>query len=478
METRIEDSGVPLRPEPPTVHGPGTIHPCPVCGGDLEPATLGANWTCTSCQALYSSCFFCSLVSARHEASGRSCQNSGCSAHLKLVQQCSACQLWTLPDPPGAEGCLSPVCPSRGAVTLVHPAATTPLPNGTCVPVTIDILLDHIASQSHFEERYELGDRLFVGGMGEIWHAYDRVLGRHIAIKLAQPCLADNPLARGQFLKEAKVVGRLLHPNILPVFDLGVNRERRIYFTMRFVNGASLQSSLDAVAMGCATNLVDFPLKRVIGAFVRACHGVDFAHQHGVIHLDLKPQNVLVSGFHEVFVIDWGLAYIDGEDDTERLLDLYSGRCDTDFSTHCGRTSSGGRIIGTPGYMAPEQVSGDYRSFTPATDVFGLGGVLYFILYGHPPCRPPEVTDIFQALQLAREPQRPGKLRHGILPRGERVKKELRESIDALERICLKALERDPTNRFSSVEDLIIDLNDWLRQAAGSAFRSDPASLW
>src|SRR5262249_29467268 len=158
------------------------------------------------------------------------------------------------------------------------------------------------------------------------------------------------------------------------------------------------------------------------------------AHQNGVIHLDLKPHNILVSGFNEVFVIDWGLARVDEVDDTEELLDLYRERSNS-MNTSSNTGVFGGRVVGTPGYMAPEQAAGDYRLFDVRTDVFGLGGVLYFALYGQAPNQGNGIAEILAA---SSQSKRPGKLRQGILPRGQRVKKEVQDAIAALEAVCLK----------------------------------------
>jgi serine/threonine protein kinase len=187
----------------------------------------------------------------------------------------------------------------------VTPTGTGPMSDDDSARV--EQLLGHIAGQSHFEERYILLEELARGGMGQIHRAYDQILRREVAIKLMHERdggSSDSAAIRGQFLKEARVGGRLLHPNILAVFDLGVNRAGRMYYTMRLVDGASLQNCLDAVDKGVVTKLVSYPLRRIVEQFVGACQGVDYAHQQGVLHLDLKPLNILVSGFNEVFVID------------------------------------------------------------------------------------------------------------------------------------------------------------------------------
>jgi serine/threonine-protein kinase len=367
---------------------------------------------------------------------------------------------------------LDPLDPGATTPPLPHVAdTTTPAPTTEAqVPddeaAKVERLLGLIASQSHFEERYELHETLARGGMGQVIRAYDRILRREVAIKMMADSSSNHamtPAVRGQFLKEARVGGRLLHPNILAVFDLGVNRSNHIYYTMRLVEGASLQHCLDSVDKGVVTKLISYPLRKIVEAFVGACQGVDYAHQNGVIHLDLKPQNILVSGFQEVFVIDWGLARVDEVDDTDELVDLYRHGSSSGFSASM-TLAGGGRVVGTPGYMAPEQAQGNYHSFNPTTDVYGLGGILYFILYGKPPNQGGHLAETLAEVST---PKKKGRLRQGILPRGWRVKKEAQQAVQALEAVCLKALEIDQQNRYPDVEKLIADLNDWLSTTPG-----------
>lgn len=354
---------------------------------------------------------------------------------------------------------------SPGSTTSVKMATANEVPTQEDETTRVNTLLHQIASQSHFEERYDVRATLDVGGMGHILRAYDRILRREVAIKMMRDSDEDgvtSPAVRGQFLKEARIGGRLLHPNVLPVFDLGVNQSGQIYFTMRLVDGASLQHSLDALDKGVLTRLITFPLHKIVGAFVRACHGIDYAHQNQIIHLDIKPQNILVSGFSEVFVIDWGLARVDEFDDTEQLIDLYRGHPSNENTT--SRTFFNGPVVGTPAYMAPEQARGDSGSYNPSTDVFGLGGVLYFVLYGIPPNRG---DSAFSKLRESMVAKQPGKLRQGILPRGLRIQAAHQEAIHALESICLRALELDQEKRYPDVEKLIIELDDWLNTSSG-----------
>jgi serine/threonine-protein kinase len=447
---------------------------CPTCHVDLEPTTLGGEWFCPACSARFTPCFHCLAISSRVDGDRHTCLSSTCRAFQETVRQCSVCREWSLPDtdPERTARCANPACP---------PTMPATMPDQSCETLSlVDDLLERIAAQSHFEERYELGTQLFAGGMGEVWQAFDRVLCRTVAVKLARPEHADTPALRGQFLKEARVGGRLLHPNVLAVFDLGVNRRRQIYFTMRFVEGASLRRSLEAVTTASATNLVAFPLVRLVDVFLRACQGVDFAHQHGVIHLDLKPDNVLVSGFNEVFVIDWGLARVDDQDDTERLIDLYQGQ-EREILDYCTRevvAPSGGVVVGTPGYMAPEQFQGKTAQFGPRTDVYGLGGILYYLLYGRPPNQPEGGADLAAMMEEMQRPPRRGRLCPGILPKGRRVRAEVLAAVDVLEQVCLKALARNSGERFRSAEELIIEVNEWLADVRRKGLGTDGGSLW
>lgn len=457
---------------------------CPACRGAMEPGTLADSWHCPECGSDLMPCFACGSGSALRDGEVSRCLNSECPSAGAPFRRCGSCGAWSLddlmPDSGLTRRCHNPACgtteprehrevPLSGLGTTeprtAHPGSgPPPAHSGTATWEDavdadgdhLDQLLDGIASQSHFEDRYELRGLLGGGGMGEVHRAFDKILQREVAIKMMAAHVGGAPEVRGQFLKEARVGGRLLHPNVLAVFDVGVNRDRRIYYTMRLVDGASLHSCLQGIEKGVATKFISFPLIRVVEALLGACQGVDYAHQNGVIHLDLKPQNILVSGFEEVFVIDWGLARVDDVDDTERLVDLYRGAAPTTHDQHT--VAYGNRVVGTPAYMAPEQTEGRVGQFDARTDVYGLGGILYYILYNQPPNRGPTVDQMFLA---SRRPKVPGKLRQGILPRGERVRQKVLDAVEALAAICLKALDPDPSNRHADVEELIIELGEW-----------------
>jgi serine/threonine-protein kinase len=202
-----------------------------------------------------------------------------------------------------------------------------------------------------------MGEVLGRGGMGEVVLAHDEQIGREVALKRMR--WVDPSLdAETRFLREAKIQARLQHPGIVPVHELGVDADGRPYFTMKRLAGTTL------------FQLLGEPLQRLLRAFVDVCLAIEFAHEHGVIHRDIKPTNIMLGDFGEVYVLDWGVARVLDEDG--------SGHPSVrDIVTVEGETQVGA-VMGTPGYMAPEQALG--YGMTPAIDVYGLGCVLFEIL--------------------------------------------------------------------------------------------------
>jgi serine/threonine-protein kinase len=212
-------------------------------------------------------------------------------------------------------------------------------------------------------ERYELRDRIGKGGMGEVIAAFDAQIGREVAIKRMLVRNATD-YAMMRFFREASIQGRLDHPAIVPVYELGVDDDGRPFFAMKKLAGTTLKDLIRA----------DHLRQRLLRAFGDTCLAVEFAHTRGVIHRDLKPHNIVLGDFGDVYVIDWGVAKLVEGDDEQR---------DTEPEQENELATRAGAAIGTLPYMSPEQLE-DSSAIDARADVYALGCVLFEILAGEP----------------------------------------------------------------------------------------------
>jgi Tfp pilus assembly protein PilF len=230
---------------------------------------------------------------------------------------------------------------------------------------------------------YEILGELGRGGMGLVLRARDPDFGRSLAVKVLLPEAREQPGAAERFLEEARLTGRLQHPGIPPVHELGVLPDGSPFFAMKLIEGRTLAALLkETEADGGAVARPRPDLPRLLGAFRQVCQAVAYVHSCGVLHRDLKPSNVMVGAFGEVQVMDWGLA--------KRLpRSAEEGVPAPQTSFECPgpaeALSATGDVLGTPAYMAPEQARGAIHTLDPRSDVFGLGAILCEILTGTPP---------------------------------------------------------------------------------------------
>jgi serine/threonine-protein kinase len=283
---------------------------------------------------------------------------------------------------------------------------------------------------------YDLLEELGRGGMGIVYKAWQRSLRRTVALKMILPGRSATEADQARFHIEVMAAAQLDHPHIVPVFEAG-ECEGKSYFSMRYIEGPTLASLLR-----------QGPLKardaaRYLAAVARA---VDFAHRRGILHRDLKPSNILIDN-DQPLISDFGLA--------KRVPGTENVPLDS------GLTLSGA-IMGTPAYMAPEQVSGSRGTLSPASDVYSLGVILYEMLTGRPPFQAPTPVDTL-LLVLDQDPVRPSLLNPKVDP--------------DLELICLKCLQKEPELRYTTAAALADDLDAFLSGETLSVRRSTLADL-
>jgi len=290
--------------------------------------------------------------------------------------------------------------------------------------------------------RYRVLEGVARGGMGAVYLAEDTLLGRRVALKVLDlPDLTGELAAR--MLREAQIVARLEHPGIVPVHDVGRMADGRVFYAMKFVRGSRLDEHVTSSTM----------LADRLRIFQKICDAVAFAHALGVLHRDLKPQNIMVGPFGEVLVMDWGVAKVlresaeppeqSGDSRTHDERSRVAGALPTSASPQ--RTEHG-VVLGTPGYMAPEQARGEIERLDERTDVYALGAILQFLLTGRAP-------DAASTGAFARDPS------GTLAARSHRSSNTIPRPLEA---IRAKAMAHDSTGRYRSAQELSADVARYL----------------
>ena len=297
---------------------------------------------------------------------------------------------------------------------------------------------------------FKLVRKLGEGGLGTVWMARDKKLNRNVAIKELKIDSLESSAAWDRFHREAEITGNLEHPNIVPLYLYGVDRvSGQPFYAMRFVGKKNLLVAIEEYHDKLAAGETDaLSLHRLLTVFLDICQAIAYAHSRGVIHRDMKPQNVALDNFGQVIVIDWGLAKVIEDSELAMKMTCRSQLTDSVL----GRTIDG-EVVGTPLYMSPEQASGDIDRIDLRTDIYGLGAILFTILVGNAPHQKNaslvegDVKSFIETIVKSKPPT--------AADYGKTVPSEL-------EKIYVKAMAQKSHMRYDSVEQLAEAVESWM----------------
>jgi formylglycine-generating enzyme required for sulfatase activity/tRNA A-37 threonylcarbamoyl transferase component Bud32 len=309
--------------------------------------------------------------------------------------------------------------------------------------------------------RFRIVRYLDSGGTGDVFVAIDEQLGREVALKQLQAPFADDPNHRQRLEFEARITGMLEHPGIVPVYAASRRKSGVPYYVSKLIRGQTLAQAIrrfheEHHPWDRPDPNAQIALLRLLTRFLAVCDTITYAHERGVVHRDLKPQNILLGDHGETLVVDWGLARLGGRgapDTIETPLFVAGARSELPPTI---------AAMGTPGYVSPEQLEGDTTAVGPASDVFALGATLYHVLTNRPPFLGAETTRSLSKQARAGDFPSPRAL-HRRIPR-------------PLEAIVLKALAGQQRDRYSSPRELAIDLERWMADEPVSAC-DEPVSM-
>jgi len=354
---------------------------------------------------------------------------------ISALRLCPRCGAEIAPDAPEG-GC--PGCLLESGLNLLADASVAGVGSSAVASAKADdpSRVDKAARAATRNERlakmlgelgdYELLEEVGRGGQGVVFRARQKSLNRTVALKVISLGQWASQAHLKRFRREAEAAASLDHPSIVPIYEVG-ERDGSCYFSMKFIEGGQLDEVVRREPMS---------IRRAVGLIAKLARTVHYAHEHGILHRDIKPGNILLDGKGEPHLTDFGLArLVETESTVTRTLE----------------------VLGTPSYMAPEQAIGNNADLTSATDVYGLGAVLYQLLTRHPPFAGGTTYETIRLL-LDTEPRPPRLLN----PKVDRD----------VSTICLKCLEKDPQRRYSSALTLAEDLEHWLKHEPIRAKRS------
>ncbi len=282
------------------------------------------------------------------------------------------------------------------------------------------------------------------GGSAILRSGFDRITGRTVAIKSLLPETKHDLRERRRLLREARVTAQLQHPNTVPVYDIGDDPEEGLYFVMKRISGENFFEILKRIAQGDQATIDAYPLSTRLEIVVGACQALAYSHARGVIHRDVKPENIWVGNFGEVILLDWGVAKVWGHTDDNESIRQSVLKLPDNPHEQLRTLTGGGQRPGTPLYMSPEQVEGN-RGIDERTDVFSAGVVLYEMLALREPFRGATIDETFHNIKNVDVP-----------PPSERSpQREIPKSADA---VVMRAIQKRPSDRYQFMRDLITDI--------------------
>ena len=308
--------------------------------------------------------------------------------------------------------------------------------------------------------RYRVGSEHARGGFGLVWKAEDETLARTVAIKELDRKHTEDDLTRSRFLNEARIAASLEHPGIVPVYELQDRERGTPFYSMKMVQGQTFSEAIRFAHQPEASGGPDRKLERtrLLNTYLSVLRTMAFAHSRGVIHRDLKPDNIILGEYGETIILDWGLAKsLESGAPEERPEGRKAPDVPADGSPD---VTQPGSVLGTPAYMAPEQADGKTESIDRQADVYALGAMLYEILTGVRPYKGKSSDEIIKKV-LTTEPPRPRTVAADI-PR-------------PLEAICLKAMAKRRADRYATAVELSEDIERYLADLPVSVYRE---SVW
>jgi len=319
------------------------------------------------------------------------------------------------------------------------------------------VYIDARKPENKTARRLVIGSQFEEGGMSVLMEAIDTNLMRRMAMKILRDDKKTDEYELSRMVIESQITAQLDHPNIIPIYELGIDKKKRLFFTMKKVQGKALYELIDEENLSSRTDKDIFQLIQIM---LKVCDAVSYAHSKGVLHRDLKPDNIMVGNFGQVYLMDWGIAHLKGSGKpsiADMVLPEIKKR-----KSYSIREEEQGNVLGTPCYMAPEQAHGNVDAIDERSDVFSLGAILYEILTGTFPIPGDSLRDmVINARKCEIEP--PDERVDFPLPLG-------------LVKITMKAMSKDPADRYQSVEELKNDLEDFLEGSErfpGRTYRPD-----